>query len=161
MKKIIIITFLLLLSVSVASASDTLSGFPVKIGQSFTEVQALANQYGYQLEKINNLTVEPDSYWIKNNQKHIGSMSFKNGMLSSASIQWFNGSDIGSLEKLHIALETVTKGRPITVKLERKNAPSWQSTVMWFIVENSNLNIRVVQFLNAGAKNVIIDEIID
>ena len=68
---------------------------------------------------------------------------------------------VSSLEKLHIALETVAKGRPITVKLERKNAPSWQSTVMWFIVENSNLNIRVVQLLNAGAKNVIIDEIID
>ena len=149
------------MSFSVTSASDTLSEFPVKIGQSFSEVQTMANQYGYQLERANHPMAAPGSYEIIINQKSIGSLGFKNGLLSYASIGWLNSVEHFSLDKLYTALDTVSKGRPTRVELAKSVTPSSRSSSMRFFIENSNLSILVIIHEDGQDRSVQIIEILD
>ena len=161
MKKITIITLALLLSFSVAYASDTLSGFPVKIGQSFSEVQKLVSQYGYQLERHTDKMASPNSYSVMFNQKSIGSVYFKNGLLASASVEWLNTFEYQSIEKLYVALETIAQGRAIKVALSKHTTPSSIATMMRFDIENSNHNIFVIIHDDGQNKSVQIFEMLD
>ena len=163
MKKFIIAILILLLPTNIAFASDTLSGFPVKIGQSFSDVQMLASQYGYKLESHAgwDKMASPNSYSIMFNQKSIGSVFFKDGLLANASMEWLNTFEHQSLEKLFTALETISQGRTIKVELTKNTTPSSSSKFLRFDIENGNQNIFVIIHDDGQDKSVQIFEMIN